>query len=158
MNDIPSRFRALITEKTSDARRWAELESLTAIPATSWNKAYHGKQRPTSDMLQALARLWPEHTFWLMTGVTDSKNGHIACGKSSAAYPEAAPPFNNPISALYFAKAISMVTALERDGGERQDKVAEAADIRDLAVLEATRDTIDNATRGLAHPKPSQPN
>lgn len=93
-----------------------------------------------------------------MTGVTDSKNGHIACGKSSAAYPEAAPPFNNPISALYFAKAISMVTALERDGGERQDKVAEAADIRDLAVLEATRDTIDNATRGLAHPKPSQPN
>uniref|UniRef100_UPI001ABBF396 hypothetical protein n=2 Tax=Pseudomonas TaxID=286 RepID=UPI001ABBF396 len=61
MQDIQDRFRAVIRHNTSDTRRYAELEALTGIPAASWNKAYNERQRPTAEMLQAIARQWPEY-------------------------------------------------------------------------------------------------
>ncbi|WP_052273567.1 hypothetical protein [Pseudomonas aeruginosa] len=90
MQDIQDRFRAVIRHNTSDTRRYAELEALTGIPAASWNKAYNERQRPTAEMLQAIARQWPEYAFWLITGVTDARYGHISCrdGIRREFYPE----------------------------------------------------------------------
>lgn len=84
------RFRAVILTNTSDGRRWSELAAGSGIPATSWQKAYTGKQRPTVEMIEYVARSWPSYAYWLATGVTDARHGHVSCrdGKVGAFYPE----------------------------------------------------------------------
>jgi len=74
---LPQRFNAIIDYVTSPTRRWKELEELTGIATHSWQKAYLGKQRPTSEMLEALAQHWPGYAFWLMTGITDLSALHL---------------------------------------------------------------------------------
>jgi len=48
---------------------WAALEQRTGITAQRWRKAYRDRQRPTPDMLEALANQLPQYAFWLLTGV-----------------------------------------------------------------------------------------
>ena len=57
---------------------WENLEQYTMISAQRWRKAYARRQRPTPDMIEALAQLFPSYAFWLATGITDAINGHIA--------------------------------------------------------------------------------
>lgn len=78
MNSINERFVELVEFKTSPGKRFKELEDNTKIPAVSWRKAFIGGQRPTSEMLEALAKLWPEHAYWLITGGTDNEFSHIS--------------------------------------------------------------------------------
>ena len=62
---------------TSTTRRWKELETLTGIPAANWLAAVRNKQRPTADMIEAVARAWPQYAYWLVTGSTDARYGHV---------------------------------------------------------------------------------
>lgn len=78
MADITTRLDTLIRAMTSDRRRAKELEALTGIPGTSWKNVLSSKQRPTCHMIEAAAKQWPEHAFWLATGLTDAKYGHSA--------------------------------------------------------------------------------
>lgn len=82
MNGIAERFVELINTQTGEGRRFKELEELSSIPAVSWRKAYNGGQRPTTEMLEALGRRWPQHAFWLVTGLTDNEFSHTAPNKS----------------------------------------------------------------------------
>jgi hypothetical protein len=84
MSSINDRFAALISSKTLEGRRFKELEERTKISAVSWRKAFNGGQRPTAEMIEAVARLWPQHAFWLATGVTDNEFSHSAPDGSSA--------------------------------------------------------------------------
>jgi hypothetical protein len=52
-------------------------ERLTEYTGTStqrWRKVFHRRQRPTPDMIEALARLFPQYAFWIATGISDSGN------------------------------------------------------------------------------------
>jgi len=87
MNTIRERLRAVLEHNTDERGRFAELENLTQISANSWKSFWHGRQRPTCDMIEAVCFRWPQHAFWLSTGITDAKYGHVdAQGKSS--FPE----------------------------------------------------------------------
>jgi hypothetical protein len=57
---------------------WRRLDALTGISTQRWRKVFLRRQRPTPDMIQALARMFPQHAFWLSSGITDAANGHIA--------------------------------------------------------------------------------
>lgn len=57
---------------------WENLDRYTGISAQRWRKAYARRQRPTPDMIEALAKMFPAYAFWLATGITDATNGHIA--------------------------------------------------------------------------------
>lgn len=57
---------------------WENLERYTGISAQRWRKAYARRQRPTPDMIEALAKIFPAYAFWLATGITDATNGHVA--------------------------------------------------------------------------------
>jgi hypothetical protein len=109
MNNIADRFRAVILANTKEGRRWAELGALTDIPATSWQKAYNGKQRPTTEMIEAIARLWPCYAFWLATGITDAQHGHVSCrdGQVQAFFPERMYALRNA-ARPYFEHALDM--------------------------------------------------
>lgn len=95
MANLRERFADVIRMNTSETRRWKELETLTGIPAANWLAAVRNKQRPTADMIEALARAWPQYAFWMVTGVTDARYGHVSAdtygqlkGDGRAVYPE----------------------------------------------------------------------
>ena len=79
MSEVSDRFLQVVLANTQYGRRASQLATLTEIPSASWQKALEGKQKPTLAMLQAVAQLWPEYAFWTLTGITDSRNGHLAC-------------------------------------------------------------------------------
>ncbi|WP_429498042.1 hypothetical protein ACQUFY_00175 [Robbsia andropogonis] len=49
-------------------RRWIDLERATGISRLRWRNAYIGKQRINGDMLEAIAKRWPQYLCWLMAG------------------------------------------------------------------------------------------
>lgn len=140
MSDIARRFSTVIQRNTSDTRRYAEMEALTGIPATSWNKAYNWKQRPTVEMLQAVGRLWPEYAYWLLTGTTDAKHGHVACqAESTQVYPERNFGPRNAARA-YFLHVLEMFNRTYGDGHQYPDEVSEKEAHVRLSQLEMARD------------------
>ena len=55
---------------------WFAMES--EINASSWSAVYSGRQRIRQDMIESIARLFPELVFWLITGVEDVEAGHLS--------------------------------------------------------------------------------
>lgn len=97
MANLRERFADVIRMNTSETRRWKELETLTGIPAANWLAAVRNKQRPTAEMIEALARAWPQYAFWMVTGTTDARYGHVSAdtygqldGDGRPVYPEVA--------------------------------------------------------------------
>jgi hypothetical protein len=62
------RIIRIIEKTTTPHRRYKELEEWTGISAESWRKVTTGKQRPTAEMLQGIARHFPQYSEWLLTG------------------------------------------------------------------------------------------
>lgn len=73
---LGTRLRSVIGEKISASRRYKELEERSSIPATNWRNFISGKQRPTMEMIEFALKEWPEHAFWVGTGITDHRHGH----------------------------------------------------------------------------------
>lgn len=87
MDTIQTRLRAAIETVTDERGRFAELEKLTKVSANSWKSFWHGRQRPTCDMIEAICARWPHYAFWIATGITDAKYGHVN-ERGEANYPE----------------------------------------------------------------------
>lgn len=75
---LSERLIALLREVTSDARRHKELEELTGIASDRWKAVFMGRQRPTLEMVELTAKLWPDYAYWLVTGDTEPEYGNIA--------------------------------------------------------------------------------
>lgn len=75
--NIDERMRQLVTQKIDEHRRFRLLEEWTAIPHNTWKAWFHQRQRPTSEMIEAISRRFPEYAFWITTGITDYRFGHI---------------------------------------------------------------------------------
>ena len=74
---IDERMRALVEVKTDEHRRFRTLEDQTEIPHQTWKAWYHRRQRPTAEMIEAIAHLFPSQAFWMATGLTDCHFGHV---------------------------------------------------------------------------------
>jgi hypothetical protein len=75
--NIADRLKTLIDTNADKRGKFAQLEGMTNISSENWKSFYYGRQRPNPDMIEAVAKLWPEHAFWLVTGITDAQRGHI---------------------------------------------------------------------------------
>lgn len=93
---------------------WERLAGLTGISAQRWRKAYVRRQRPTPDMIEALCCLFPEHAFWVATGITDSTNGHVA-PMTALTFPERLYR-ESGTAKRYFRKALELSKALFERG------------------------------------------
>lgn len=93
---------------------WERLSEYTKINSKRWRKVYSREQRITSDMLEALSKLFPEYAFWLATGITDITNGHTA-PDTAQTFPER---FNYQSHAthMYFSKSIELLEKLYQEG------------------------------------------
>jgi hypothetical protein len=78
MSTLKDRFTQLVAARTDERRRFKYLEEQSGIPSVSWRRAFDGDQRPTAEMIETVAGLWPEHAFWLVSGWTDNEFSHVA--------------------------------------------------------------------------------
>lgn len=112
--DIRDRLNAIVAVTVPGRGRFRQLEERFQIGQESWKATWHNKQRPTADMIQAVARAWPEFAFWLVCGVTDQLHGHRA--------PDNVEPFPETrysprtAAAKYFSHQIEM--RRRRDAGD----------------------------------------
>lgn len=114
---------------------WENLERYTGISSQRWRKAYTRRQRPTPDMIEAIGQMFPEYAFWLITGVTDGVNGHIA-PPTAQTFPERMYA-NSYSSHQYFAAEISLFRKLFKEGrvnlGDDKERLASAERTRPMA-------------------------
>ena len=76
MSSLGTRLLSLIETKIQGGKRFKQLEELTGIGARRWNAFSLGSQQPTIEMIEAVSKTWPQHAFWLATGIQDSSTGH----------------------------------------------------------------------------------
>ncbi|WP_043798058.1 hypothetical protein ACLSSQ_11235 [Azospira sp. APE16] len=72
------RLLMVVAAKTNPLRKYKELEEMTGINATSWRDVCLERKRATAEHLEAIGRLWPEYSLWLLTGRTQSESGQTS--------------------------------------------------------------------------------
>lgn len=75
MHSIQDRVISLINHLLPEYGRFSILEKESGGKASSasWKSMFHKRQRPTTDMLETICRLWPEYVEWIMIGKTDTE-------------------------------------------------------------------------------------
>lgn len=114
---------------------WERLGVQTGIPAQRWRNVVSGRQRATTTMVEALAKRWPQHAFWLATGITDVANGHRA-PVNAVTFPERLQA-DDCTSATYFRACLKLAAKLYNDAGVDLDN--------DDARMEASTRTLQLA-------------
>ncbi|AEC19136.1 hypothetical protein PT7_0596 [Pusillimonas sp. T7-7] len=76
---IEVRLALLVQCKLQNKNDWKRLEELTGVKSVKWRHLHAGViKQPSVDMIEALCKLYPQHAFWLTTGLTDYEAGHTA--------------------------------------------------------------------------------
>lgn len=126
---------------------WKVLAEQTGISADRWRKVFERKQRPTTDILGAIGQQWPHHAFWVMTGITDAANGHVA-PDTATTYPERG-HVRDQCSINYFRASIALNGQLFNDEGVEKIEFDDPIDL-----IERTRPFThywEGAIAGLAY-------
>lgn len=55
-----------------------EFAEVTGVPSKTWSNIENGLQKANEDHLQAIAKHWPEYSYWLLTGNTIPEAGQIS--------------------------------------------------------------------------------
>lgn len=101
---------------------WERLAERTGVASKRWRKVYAREQRVTSDMLEPFAKLFPQHAFWLATGITDATNGHVA-PMTAQTFPERLHQ-ESAVTDAYFHMSLTLARRLFEEGhvDTREDK------------------------------------
>lgn len=68
---VASRLFDVIEKTTTKHRRNKQLAELTGVDSERWSAFGLGRQRPTAEMLEGIAKAFPSLCLWLMTGRDD---------------------------------------------------------------------------------------
>ena len=115
---------------------WENLERETQVSSQRWRKTYARRQRPTPDMIEAISQMLPEYAFWLVTGITDGTNGHVA-PQTAQIFPERLYLPSDETN-TYFRCEIELFKRLFKEGQVNTDDEKER-----LAAAERTRPMYD---------------
>lgn len=83
--DMHERLKVLIEASTNPLRQYKELEEKTGIAAGTWKTYLTRGVRPSAELVEKVAKAWPKHAFWLVTGITDCDYGHSSPDDASVA-------------------------------------------------------------------------
>jgi len=76
---LHDRLKAVIRCGTEESGRFGWLQRKTGISRNTWQTWWDKDEAaPSGKMIEAAARLWPEHALWLAAGITDHEYGHTA--------------------------------------------------------------------------------
>lgn len=129
--DLAARIRLVIEVNTPDRGRYRELEEASGISSETWKAFWYGRQRATQDLLDHVFAQWPEMAFWVATGLTDVRHGHISPNFALKLEPYPIQPM--PCTADYF-KAATRVLRSRQAGIDLP-----VSELDQLAQLEAAR-------------------
>ncbi len=59
-------------------RRFVTLHERTGIKAETWRTWWNRAGSPSGEMIEGLAKAWPQFAFWLASGIADVEHGHAA--------------------------------------------------------------------------------
>lgn len=154
VNTIEGRLRTLIDAVIETDRKWKELERLTGIPASSWVDFNRGKKRATADMVEAVSKAWPQHAFWLCTGISDPDFGHVApVAMPGYTVPRGLPQEHSTREFLHLIHRQGLEPsdpdALER---EKSEVIAEVMRQKEANALRATYYNFERAMEGYGEP------
>lgn len=90
---------------------WLRLGEQTGVSNHKWKNLYGGNQKPTPELIEAIAALFPQYAFWLVTGITDASNGHYAPA-NVLSFPEKNATEENTYSERYFKTSIMLLREL----------------------------------------------
>lgn len=136
-SNLSERMRELIVFATDEYRRYKQLEITTGIQADTWKSWFHGRQRPTVEMIESVGKKWPEFAFWVTTGLTDEKYGHRKPERTSLKLE------HNSITSLYLKALVECVFNPTNEELEILNKGRDVlAEFIPLPVAEASMDTI----------------
>lgn len=86
MTTLHLRLKTVIEAHTNPSKRLKELEELTEIPAATWKTYLTRGLRPSAEMIEAVARAWPDYAYWLACGDTEPERGNFAPGNVKCDY------------------------------------------------------------------------
>lgn len=76
ISDLTCRVLTLIEKKTSGSRHLKMMEDFTGVSSERWKAISAKKQNVTIEIFEVVCKTWPQHAFWLATGIEDSITGH----------------------------------------------------------------------------------
>ena len=127
---MKDRLKIILEKRTPSRGRFNELSQVSKVPVDTWKSFWYGRQRPTVEMIETVAKLWPEYAFWLITGLTDQTHGHISTEEHT--YPEQL-VHPRECAAKFFKKAIYVS---ERHKNKKRERIK---DILELEYLQKKR-------------------
>lgn len=94
---------------------WEKLAEITGTPSQRWRSVFARRQKPTLSMIERLAQIWPHYGFWLVTGITDATNGHVA-PRTALTFPERIYSEDH-LSTAYFRQSLHLMEQDENQSG-----------------------------------------
>lgn len=94
---------------------WERFGAGTGIAAQRWRSVLARRQKATLEMLEVLTTKHPEYAFWLMTGITDTANGHIA-PPNAVTFPERT-QVDDYWGRLYFKHSLRLLARIYEESG-----------------------------------------
>jgi hypothetical protein len=76
VDNLTLRLRHLLEIKTVEKGRFTWLKKQTKIGAKTWQAWWTRSSMASANMIDTIAKIWPEHAFWLATGIEDTSYGH----------------------------------------------------------------------------------
>lgn len=128
---LGERARLVIGLKTPDRGRFRALAEASGISAENWKSFWYGRQRATEDMLSHVFCEWPEMAFWVATGLTDVRHGHVP--PPLVGQLESYPLRSMPKTADYYKAAVQVLRS------SQAGVVPPAADVLRLEAAEEAR-------------------
>lgn len=75
---IADRFIKIINARLPKKGAFTQLEKETGISARTWGHAYNKRIQLTAEHVEHMCRIFPEYTFWLMTGKAAPEAGQTS--------------------------------------------------------------------------------
>lgn len=127
-------LKAGVAERHTWKALWDWLGSHTAVSAGRWRNFYSGHQKAAAEMIEAAAKIWPQHAFWLATGISDVANGHVA-PSTAFCFPEHS-YLPDEASRRYFTKSLEINEVLfSRSGIDASDDETRRASLERVNVF-----------------------
>jgi hypothetical protein len=77
VNSLDSRARLILVSYLLGKKMFPILSKSTEIPMENWRSWWKRGVVPNGLIVEAIGKIWPQHAYWLTTGMTDLRCGHI---------------------------------------------------------------------------------
>lgn len=156
VGSIDGRLKLIIDNATRTTNNsWKALETETGIKAEKWRQFHRGSTKASGEMIEAVAKNWPDFAFWLACGDTEPERGHVAPPNVASSYPVVTGIAQSWATAERKYKQ-QLLQATPKSAGERaardESLRAEVFRVREEHIMPAVQLCFERIMRALNEP------